>query len=60
MQPCQQRLQARHIDRPELAGALHDALMECLEEGRRTADLGGSLGTRAFTDAVADALVKRL
>ena len=36
----------------KIAAAIRNAYDGALEEGQRTADLGGSLGTEAFADAV--------
>jgi 3-isopropylmalate dehydrogenase len=44
------------LRRPDLADALEAAVAEALENGARTPDLGGSLGTAAMTDAVLAAL----
>jgi len=40
----------------EVGGRVKAAVLKCLEEGKRTKDLGGSLGTDAFTGAVAELL----
>jgi isocitrate dehydrogenase (NAD+) len=47
-------LMLRHLELPDLAGRIERALLAALAEGERTADIGGSLGTRAFARAVAD------
>lgn len=52
-------LAARHVreDLAAAAGAVRTAVDACLADpARRTADLGGDLGTEAFGQAVADAL----
>ena len=41
-----------HIDRYDLGHALRLALLGAIEAGETTADLGGPLGTRAFTETV--------
>ncbi len=41
-----------HIDRYDLGHALRLALLDAIEAGDTTGDLGGALGTTAFTDAV--------
>ncbi len=45
-----------HVGRPDSALKLKSAIMACLGGGRTTADLGGPLGTRAYTAAVVAAL----
>ncbi|MDQ2977869.1 MAG: isocitrate/isopropylmalate family dehydrogenase [Acidobacteriota bacterium] len=47
-------LMLRHLELPDLAGRIERALLATLAEGARTADIGGSLGTRAFARAVAE------
>jgi isocitrate dehydrogenase (NAD+) len=42
----------RHIGEREAGDALKAALLSCIEAGRATADIGGELGTRAFTEEV--------
>ena len=42
----------RHAGRLAAADRLEQALLVALEEGAATADMGGTLGTRAFTEAV--------
>jgi isocitrate dehydrogenase (NAD+) len=49
-----------HIDRYDLAHALRLSLLECIAEGVSTADVGGTLGTREFTETVVNGLVDRL
>ncbi|NNK63384.1 MAG: 3-isopropylmalate dehydrogenase, partial [Gemmatimonadetes bacterium] len=36
----------------EAGNAIKHAYNECLKEGHKTADLGGTLGTQAFADEV--------
>jgi isocitrate dehydrogenase (NAD+) len=43
-----------HIDRYDLGHALRLAVLGAIEAGETTADLGGRLGTLAFTDAVVE------
>ncbi|MDA0999781.1 MAG: isocitrate/isopropylmalate family dehydrogenase [bacterium] len=43
----------QHIGASRDARALRDGLFECLEAGETTGDLGGALGTKTFTRAVA-------
>jgi isocitrate dehydrogenase (NAD+) len=47
-------LMLRHLELPDLAGRIERALLAAIAAGERTADIGGSLGTRAFARAVAD------
>ena len=47
-------LMLRHLELPDLAGRIERALLATIAEGARTADIGGSLGTRAFARAVAE------
>ncbi|HXM78980.1 MAG TPA: isocitrate/isopropylmalate family dehydrogenase [Thermoanaerobaculia bacterium] len=47
-------LMLRHLELSDLAERIERALLATLAEGARTADIGGSLGTRAFARAVAD------
>jgi isocitrate dehydrogenase (NAD+) len=49
-----------HVDRYDLGHALRLALLDSIADGKSTGDLGGSLGTRAFTGIVADELASRL
>ncbi len=49
-----------HIGRYDLGHALRLSLLECIANRVSTADVGGTLGTRAFTEAVIDGLVDRL
>jgi isocitrate dehydrogenase (NAD+) len=49
-------LMLRHLRLPELADRIEAALRSTLQEGIRTADVGGRTGTRAFARAVADRL----
>lgn len=47
----------RHLGEAGAAEAIEEAVGRCLEEPvTRTADLGGALGTRAFTDALIQSL----
>ncbi len=48
-----------HLGEPQLGDKLKAAVLGCLESGETTADLGGSLGTKAFTAAVVKALQGR-
>ena len=43
----------RHIGQPEAGSALREALLSAIDEGARTADIGGSLSTSEFTSEVA-------
>jgi isocitrate dehydrogenase (NAD+) len=45
-----------HVDRYDLGHALRLALLSAIADGERTRDLGGSLGTRAFTEVVVERL----
>ena len=47
-------LMLRHLELSDLAERIERALLATLAEGARTADIGGSLGTRAFARAVAE------
>ncbi len=49
-----------HIDRYDLGHALRMAMLELIEEGTCTRDLGGKLNTDEFTKAVLDLLPKHL
>lgn len=42
----------RFAGQPQVAAKLRAAVLDCLARGEKTADVGGKLGTRAFTDAV--------
>jgi 3-isopropylmalate dehydrogenase len=42
-----------HCGMDEAAGRIERAVVECLEAGECTADVGGALGTAATGDAVA-------
>ena len=44
----------------QLGGGLAKAVKETISSGNTTGDLGGSLGTEAFTDAVCSSLKKIL
>ncbi len=46
----------QHLGEPKACASLKAAIMGCLERGERTRDLGGKLGTKAFTEAVVKAL----
>ncbi|MCB9913871.1 MAG: isocitrate dehydrogenase [Planctomycetes bacterium] len=50
----------RHLGERKAGDALRAALLTCIEVGERTADIGGVLGTRAFTEAVAQRLAAAL
>jgi len=47
-------LMMRHLELPELAERIEKALHACFAAGIRTADVGGTVGTREFARAVAD------
>jgi len=49
-------LMLRHLDGDPIADRLESALLATIAEGSRTADVGGSLGTRAFAARVAEKL----
>jgi isocitrate dehydrogenase (NAD+) len=49
-------LMLRHLGYPTEAGSLETAVREVIADGRTTYDLGGSLGTSQFADAVIDRL----
>ncbi len=49
-------LMLRHLHLPEIAARVETALLSTLAEGSRTTDIGGSLGTAAFSRAVAGKL----
>lgn len=42
----------KHVGEPRFGAALKKATLGAIEDGERTRDLGGSLGTREFTDVV--------
>jgi len=47
----------RHLEHPDHAARVEAAVREVIAEGRTvTADMGGSAGTSAFTDAIIDRL----
>jgi len=47
----------RHIGEEEAAGRVHEAVRRVIAEGKHlTRDLGGTAGTRAFTEALIAAL----
>ncbi len=48
------------IGRYDVGHALRLSLLECIANGVSTADIGGRLGTRAYTEAVVKGLVARL
>ena len=43
-----------HIDRRDLGRSLRRAIFGLIEKGRQTADLGGTLGCRDYTQVVVD------
>ena len=45
-----------HLGQVDAARTIHDAWLATLEDGVRTADVGGSVGTRAFAAAVVERL----
>ncbi len=47
-------LMLRHLDLPDHAGRVEEALLGTLAAGIRTPDIGGTAGTRAFALAVAE------
>jgi isocitrate dehydrogenase (NAD+) len=49
-------LMLRHLGYPTEAGSLETAVRGVIADGRTTYDLGGSLGTTQFADAVIDRL----
>jgi len=49
-----------HLDRYDLGHALRMSLLACIAERVSTPDIGGSLSTTAFTDAVLTELTTRL
>ncbi len=49
-----------HIDQPALGGALSDSILDAIGARECTGDLGGTLSTTQFTDAVATRLRARL
>ncbi|MEP6801628.1 MAG: isocitrate/isopropylmalate family dehydrogenase [Acidobacteriota bacterium] len=49
-------LMLRHLQMPEIAARVETALLSTLAEGSRTTDIGGSLGTAAFSRSVAEKL----
>ncbi len=49
-------LMLRHLQLPEIAARVEAALLATLAEGARTADIGGTLGTSAFSRAIAEKL----
>jgi isocitrate dehydrogenase (NAD+) len=49
-------LMLEHLELPETATRVREALIATLAAGIRTPDIGGSAGTRAFADAVAERL----
>jgi isocitrate/isopropylmalate dehydrogenase len=46
----------RHLDLNETADRVESALLDALAAGVRTADLGGTFGTKAFAKAVVERL----
>jgi isocitrate dehydrogenase (NAD+) len=49
-------LMLRHLEMPQHAERIEKALLQTLSAGIRTPDLGGTAGTRAFTQAIAERL----
>ena len=49
-------LMLQHLQMPEIAVRVEAALLAAIAEGSRTPDIGGSLGTSAFSRAVAEKL----
>lgn len=49
-----------HLGESKAAGALRRGLFDCLDANEATRDLGGTLGTRAFTEAVIRRTAERL
>ncbi|MCA1611474.1 MAG: NAD-dependent isocitrate dehydrogenase [Acidobacteria bacterium] len=49
-------LMLRHLQMPEIAARVEAALLSTLAEGARTPDIGGTLGTSAFSRAIAEKL----
>ena len=49
-----------HIDQYALGHELRLATLSCISEGRCTADIGGSLGTREFTGEILDRLKDKI
>jgi isocitrate dehydrogenase (NAD+) len=47
-----------YLGEVDLGGRLRAAVLDCLGEGKRTPDLGGALGTKAFTEAVIEKMGK--
>ncbi len=47
-------LMLRHLQMPDTADRVETALLATIAEGARTTDIGGSLGTAAFSRAVAE------
>jgi len=50
------QLMMEHLALPEAARLVEAAVVDCMEKGRTTKDLGGSLGTKASGDAVCEAI----
>ena len=50
----------RHIDEEAAGDALRTALFSAIADGQKTRDIGGELGTRAFTTVVRDRLSSSL
>jgi len=50
------QLMMEHLGVPGAAELIESAIVDCMERGRTTRDLGGSLGTAAAGDAVCDAM----
>jgi len=49
----------RHVGELDASNALRTALLEAIAQGEKTADIGGKLGTEAFTAAVARRVAAR-
>jgi isocitrate dehydrogenase (NAD+) len=49
-----------HVDRYDLGHALRMSMLACIAERASTPDIGGSLSTTAFTEAVLSELITRL
>ncbi len=50
----------RHLEENASAEALRSALFSAIADGEKTRDIGGELGTRAFTEVVRDRLISAL
>jgi isocitrate dehydrogenase (NAD+) len=49
-----------HIERTDLGNAVRSAVLGAIAQGKSTADVGGTLDTRAFTALVSDTLAESL